>query len=272
MIFIQEQMDREGRKMHFRKYFEIFKYSVKTQIKFILDYCVSLCSFAIHVFVFNELWDYILQGKQVVGYTREELIWYIIIAEFITYSSFKAYKKISEMVKNGTIANMLIRPVDFVNYTIMENMSVYIKAFVNLICAIVIGLVLVGPIPISGIGLVFAFVAAMIGVFIGILLQVFIGLISFFTEENNSFWLIVQKLSFFLVFTPIEFYPEIVQKILACLPTTYLVYAPARIFTKFDLVDSLQLLGLEVLSGVVLYVVIRLMYRKGVKKINVNGG
>lgn len=255
-----------------RKYIEIFKYSVKTQIKFIVDYIVSLFSFAIHIFIFNELWDYILKGKQVAGYTREELIWYIIIAEFITYSAFKIYKKIGEMVKNGTIANMLIRPVDFINYTIFENMSVYIKASVNLIFTIICGIVLVGTIEISGLGLIFTCISCVIGIFIGILLQIFVGLISFFTEENNSFWLIVQKLSFFLVFTPIEFYPEIVQKIFGLLPTTYFVYAPARIFTKFDFYSSLKLLGFEILSGLFIYGIIRIMYRIGVKKINVNGG
>ena len=145
-----------------RKYIEIFKYSIKTQIKFIVDYIVSLFSFAIHIFIFNELWDYILQGKQVAGYTREELIWYIIIAEFITYSAFKIYKKIGEMVKNGTIANMLIRPVDFINYTIFENMSVYIKASVNLIFTIICGIILVGPIEISGLGLIFTCISCVI--------------------------------------------------------------------------------------------------------------
>lgn len=255
-----------------RKYIEIFKYSMKTQIKFIADYLISLISFAIHIFIFNELWDYILKGKQVVGYTREELIWYIIIAEFITYSSFKIYKKISEMVKNGTIANMLIRPVDFINYTIFENMSVYIKAIVNMIFAVIFGIIFVGKINISTVGLIFTFVSCVIGIFIGILLQVFVGLISFFTEENNSFFLIVQKLSFFLVFTPIEFYPEIVQRIFKILPTTYLIYTPARIFTKFEFNESLKLLIFEILSGLVLYMIIRIMYRMGVKKINVNGG
>lgn len=255
-----------------RKYIEIFKYSMKTQIKFIADYLISLISFAIHIFIFNELWDYILKGKQVVGYTREELIWYIIIAEFITYSSFKIYKKISEMVKNGTIANMLIRPVDFINYTIFENMSVYIKAIVNMIFATIFGIIFVGKINMSAVGLIFTFVSCVIGIFIGILIQVFVGLISFFTEENNSFFLIVQKLSFFLVFTPIEFYPEIVQRIFKILPTTYLIYTPARIFTKFEFNESLKLLIFEILSGLVLYMIIRIMYRMGVKKINVNGG
>ena len=255
-----------------RKYIEIFKYSMKTQLKFILDYFVSLISFGIHIFVFNELWDYILKGKQVAGYTREELIWYIIIAEFITYSTFKSYKKIGEMVKNGTIANMLIKPVDFINYTIAENLSVYVKALVNAVFAIVLGLILVGPIDVTIQGIIFTVIASIIGVFIGILIQTFVGLIAFFTEENSSFWLIIQKFTFFLVFTPLEFYPEIVQKIFSILPTTYLIYAPARIFTRFEIGEAIVLLGLEILSGVVLYGIIRLMYMKGVRKINVNGG
>lgn len=255
-----------------RKYIEIFKYSMKTQLKFILDYFVSLISFGIHIFVFNELWDYILKGKEVAGYTREELIWYIIIAEFITYSTFKSYKKIGEMVKNGTIANMLIKPVDFINYTIAENLSVYVKALVNAVFAIVLGLILVGPIDVTIPGIIFTVIASIIGVFIGILIQTFVGLIAFFTEENSSFWLIIQKFIFFLVFTPLEFYPEIVQKIFSILPTTYLIYAPARIFTRFEIGEAIVLLGLEILSGLVLYGIIRLMYMKGVRKINVNGG
>ena len=255
-----------------RKYIEIFKYSMKTQLKFILDYFVSLISFGIHIFVFNELWDYILKGKQVAGYTREELIWYIIIAEFITYSTFKSYKKIGEMVKNGTIANMLIKPVDFINYTIAENLSVYVKALVNAVFAIVLGLILVGPIDVTIQGIIFTVIASIIGVFIGILIQTFVGLIAFFTEENSSFWLIIQKFTFFLVFTPLEFYPEIVQKIFSILPTTYLIYAPARIFTRFEIGEAIVLLGLEILSGLVLYGIIRLMYMKVVRKINVNGG
>lgn len=272
MTFIQEEEEKKKEESDMRKYIEIFKYSMKTQLKFILDYFVSLISFGIHIFVFNELWDYILKGKEVAGYTREELIWYIIIAEFITYSTFKSYKKIGEMVKNGTIANMLIRPVDFVNYTIAENLSVYIKAFVNLIFAILLGFILVGPINITFESIIFTLVASIIGIFIGILIQTFVGLIAFFTEENSSFWLIIQKFTFFLVFTPLEFYPSIIQKIFSFLPTTYLIYAPARIFTKFNTAEAIKLLILEILSGLVLYGIIRIMYMKGVRKINVNGG
>ena len=110
------------------------------------------------------------------------------------------------------------------------------------------------------------------GVFIHNLLQIFIGIIAFYTEENKSFWMVVQKIAFFVVFTPLEFYPKIVQNILLCLPTTYFVYVPSKIFVNYEFGLALGLIGLEILSGLVIYGAIRLVYKKGAERINVNGG
>ena len=255
-----------------RKYLEIFKYSLKTHFAFIYNYLFSLCSFVIHVFVFNELWDYILKGKEIVGYTKSELIWYIIIAECILYSVDKKYDKIADMVKQGDIANMLIKPIDTIIYFISETSASIVKLFINLIFAVVIGVTLAGPIEVSLASIVLAFIALVLGVFIGNLMQIFIGILAFYTEENKSFWMVIQKISFFVVFTPIEFYPQIIQNILLFLPTTYFVYVPAKIFVNFEMNLALKLLGLEILSAVVVYLGIRFIYKKGAEKINVNGG
>ena len=45
-----------------------------------------------------------------------------------------------------------------------------------------------------------------------------------------------------------------------------------RIFTKFEIKEAIILVALEIIATIVLYGIIRLMYKKGVKKINVNGG
>lgn len=255
-----------------RKYIEILKYSIKSKLTFIWDYTFSLFSFAIHVFIFNELWDYILQGKMVAGYTKSELIWYIIIAEFITYTNEKKYKKISSMVKQGDIANMLIKPVDMIHYFIAEDASLIIKGGINFVFAMILGGLLAGPIDVNLSNVMLMLIASVIGIFIGVLIQILIGVFSFFTEENNSIYLIIQKFCLLVVFTPLEFYPEIIQKIFLILPTTYYVYAPAKILTNASISTAFVLLGLEILSAVFLYVLIRILYKKGVEKINVNGG
>ena len=78
-----------------KKYFSIFKYSLKTNLTFLFDYMFSMFSFTIHIIVFNALWDYILKDGSMFDYTKTELIWYIVITEFITYSIAIFYKKIS---------------------------------------------------------------------------------------------------------------------------------------------------------------------------------
>ena len=255
-----------------KKYIEIFKYSLKQNMTFKVNYMFSIISLAIHLFVFNELWDYILQGKTAAGFTKTQLIWYITITEFITYSSVRSYRKVSDMVKNGDIANILIKPIDFIKYQFMEDISVIIKTLINVVSIIVIGLVLTGPIECSIQSIMFTIIASIIGVVIQVLVQIFIGLMAFIMEETKGIWLVIQKLSFLLVFTPIEFYPEIVQKIFYCLPTTYMVYTPARIFIGADIYTTFILLGLEILSLIFWYVGCRMLYLKGVKRINVNGG
>lgn len=256
-----------------RKYFEIFKYSLKTKINFLFDYIVLLFSFAIHVFVFNELWDYILQGKEnIAGYTKPQLIWYIIIGEFIMYSCNKKYDYIAEQVKSGQIGNMLIRPIDFIKYTIAEDLSVLVRFIINTIFAVSLGIMFAGQIEITLASMIITIISIAISVLMGIYIQLIIGLLAFYTEENDSFWLVTQKLMLLLVFTPLEFYPEIVQKVFLALPTTYVTYAPARIFSKFAGNQSIMVLTYQVIAFIVLAVLARVLYKRGVEKINVNGG
>lgn len=255
-----------------RKYIEIWKYSLKSKLTFLLNYMASLFSFGIHIFVFNELWDYILQGKSIIGYTKEELIWYIIVAEFIIYSFETTYKKIATMVKQGDIANMLIKPIDVITYFSVEASANIVRIIVNAIFGIILGMLFAGPIEISFSTILLTIIASVIGIFTGIFIQILIGILAFFTEENKSFWLVTQKIIFFLVFTPLEFYPEIIQKVLLCMPTTYMVYAPAKIFTGTDTFTAILLIAMEIVSISVIYFVLRVLYKKGVRNINVNGG
>ena len=271
MIFIlQERKVNRGEMLN--KYIEIFKYSLKSKMAFIFDYIISLFSYVIHVFIFNELWDYILQGKEVMGYTKQELIWYIIIAEFVMYTSYKSYKKISQQVKNGEIVNMLIKPISFITYTIFDELSIIIKASINLITGIIMGIFIAGQIEVAIASIALTIISLLLSVFMNILIQLFLGVISFYTEENQSFYLILQKIMFFAVFIPVEFYPSIVQKILFCIPMIYAIYAPSKIFVNFEMTSSLILFAKQIIATLVLFGVIIIMYKGGVKKINVNGG
>ena len=255
-----------------KKYFEIFKYSLKMNLTFIYDYVFSAISFAIHMIVFNCLWDFILKDGTMYGYDRPTLIWYIIIAEFITYGASRFYKKISDMVKDGTIANLLIKPMNFLVYVWFEQSADLVKVAVNAITAIILGFTMAGKIEITAVQMIFFVISCVLSFLISNAIQFIIGLIAFYIEETRSVFFVVQKLQFLLVFVPIDFYGEVIQKVLMFVPTTHMIYAPGLIFTRYNIETAITAILMQLIMFTILMASTVVLYRKGVKKINVNGG
>ena len=255
-----------------KKYFSIFKYSLKMNVTFIYDYLFSLISYTVHILVFNSLWDFILKDGSLFGYTKQELIWYIIITEFITYSVIKFYNKISDMVKDGTVANLLIKPMNFIAYMVSEQSAGILRVLINIVAAIILGNIFGGYMNFEFSAIILFILSTVFALIIGMCIQLILGLIAFYIEETKSIWFIVQKAQFLLVFVPIEFYGNVVQKIIMFLPTTHMIYTPATILIKNNFENSIALIAMQVINIVVLSLITCILYKKGVRKINVNGG
>lgn len=256
-----------------RKYFEVFRFNLKSEMNFKIDYFFSLLSFAVHIFVFNALWDFILQDKAILGYTKAELIWYIIVGEFVAYSvGKKNYLKVSEMIKSGDIANLLTKPISIMKYIVAQEGTCVINILVNFLFGIVMGIVMAGSIAIEPVQIFLFVLSLALGLTIDIFLQVFIGLLAFITEENQSFYLVISKAILLLIFTPLEFFPQAVQNILRFLPTTYIVYPPGKILVDFNLQNAILLIGAQIISLIGVFACAYALNKKGVRNINVNGG
>lgn len=255
-----------------RKYLEIFKFNLKMQTKFKANYIFSLFSFTMHILVFSALWGYLFKDKLILGYSKSELIWYVIIGEFIIYTTTHNFKRISEMVKSGDIANMLTKPVNFTLYLFAEELSSIVKIVVNLIFAIVLGVLMAGTVEFTLIKVIAVACSMFFGTLMIMLIEIAIGLLAFITEENEPFYLLISKAMLIFVFTPLDFFNQGIQNVMRCLPTTYVVYPSAKLFVHFDKAEALPLIIGQVISLVFIVLVVKLLSMKGVKNINVNGG
>ncbi len=256
-----------------RKYFAVFKFNLKSELNFKVDYIFSLLSFAMHIFIFNALWDYILKDSAIEGFTRAGLIWYIIVGEFIAYSiGKKSYIKVSDMIKNGEIANILSKPLSFMKYVIALEATSIVNIAINFVFAIILGLCMGGVLHVELLQLILFAISLIFALVLVIMVFVFIGLMAFLTEENKSFYLVISKTMLLLVFTPLEFFPNIMQRILSFLPTTYIVYPPGSILVNYNLNSALMLILGQIISLIVVGGAVYLLNVKGVRSINVNGG
>lgn len=254
------------------KYFRFFKYSLSMNIVFITDYLISTISYAIHILVFNQLWDFILKDGSMFSYTKSEMMVYVIVTEFIMFGSIILYKRVSDMVLDGTIANFLIKPMNVLGYVVLEKSSYFLKAIVNLVAGFLMIKIFAPEFTISMSMLPWFALSIILSLTMSIFVELLIGLLAFYIEETRSINFIVQKAKLLLVFVPLCFYGKTVKALISVLPTTYMIYAPGEIFVKANLNEACYLVAVQLLFTFVLAIATYALYKKGVEKINVNGG
>nr|MCU0494697.1 ABC-2 family transporter protein [Chloroflexaceae bacterium] len=102
----------------------------------------------------------------------------------------------------------------------------------------------------------------------------FIGLLAFVTEDVAAFEWIYSKLLFLLggLLIPLDFFPGWLQAIAKATPFAAAIYGPARLFVEPDLLRFATLLLAQLGWLAALAVLLALVYRQGVARININGG
>ena len=143
-----------------------------------------------------------------------------------------------------------------------------------LILGILVGLLFLGSIPGIGIleflGVVLTMILATV---ISSLLVIGIGLLSFVIEDSNPFYWLYSK--FILVIGtifPIEYFPKFIQPFLSLSPIFVVCYGPAKLFVNFTIEGFVTVLLAQVVYIIIAWLICSLLYKKGVKNLNVNGG
>ena len=101
----------------------------------------------------------------------------------------------------------------------------------------------------------------------------FIGLCSFFIEDTNPFhWMYSKLILIFGILFPIEYFPKVIAKVLNYSPVYVVSYGPARMFVNFNYVEAIKIIIAQIIYIMITYLLCLLIYKKGEKRLNVNGG
>lgn len=255
-----------------KKYLAFARVAILDQFKKVLDEFGTIFSFCIHIIIFSFLWDFVLEGKMLVGYTKQELVWYVIMAEAITYSFHNYYRKVATKIEMGDFAYDMTKPFNFLARIIVEGMAELPMTVVLLIVGGILGAVFVGIIPLSLIQAITSLIIMLLATLLLLLLNILIGLLSIWLGRDvSSIWLLVHKAMLIFAFTPIELFPSTMQKILLALPTTHVIYTPASLFVHFSKQKLITSSIYMIIAVSIVLVMLWVIYKKGVKKQNVNG-
>lgn len=262
-----------------KKYLFIFKIEIMSNLQYLFNIFIGFIGYFFMLFIFLNLWKYIYSDPSEVinGYTMSQMVWYIIITEVLwgTLAGRKLCRRIVDDVRGGNIAYNINKPYSYIGYSLSTHLGdCFIRFVMYLILGLLVGLLFLGSFPSINILQFLGVVLSMIfSTVISSLLIIGIGLLSFIVEDANPFYWLYSK--FILVIGtifPIEYFPSVIQPILNLSPIFAICYGPAKLFVDFSFSNFAYVIGAQIFYLIVGYMICGLLYKKGVRNLNVNGG
>ncbi|MGI6344722.1 MAG: ABC transporter permease [Bacillota bacterium] len=258
------------------KYTAVTRVAVTNRLAYWPELAARAGFFALILFIFSQLWGKLLGSHgSLLGFDRVQLVWYLTITEVLTLSRTSLVREVTQDVKSGQIAYLLLRPSQYVLYQFANYLGeIVVALLLNFLVGSAVATLLVGLPPLTPDGAAQALLLTGIALCLQFLVLIGIALLSFFVEESAPFQWIYSKMLFTLggLFIPIDIYPEFFRKLAAALPFRSLAYGPARVFVAPDRQLFAELAGRGLIWIGLLALLVAWEYGKGVKRVNVNGG
>lgn len=261
----------------FRKAEAVARITARQQAAYKMDFLLRSCFLLMILFVFVQLWTAAYDGdaaKVIGGFTMKEIVWYLVFTEALTMGAPPLTARVEEEVKNGDIAVRLIRPMSYLGYHYSTFLSeVAIRFIVNLAVGCAIAWSYVGA-PDFGFGWLSLLALAAGALTITFLLNAMVALCAFWVEETSGLQFVLQKLQFTIggMLLPVDLMPDWLQRVCSWLPFQAALYLPARSAVHYDGLLLLRYAGIQAAWIAGLGVLVTIIYRRGAKKLHVNGG
>ena len=262
-----------------KKYFSIFNATLNEQVQYLAELLTKFAGFILMVYIFVNLWQFIYDDpNQIIkGFTFNMMLWYVLIGESY-YTAMKnrdLTRNIKEDIMYGNIAYKINKPYMYPFYQVARYFgNVILKDIATLIVATSLGLILIGKletfdfrfIPLNILVIVVAFL-------INAFWRITISMSSFWIEDSEPFlWLFDKALLVCGTVFPIDVYPEMIQNIIKITPIYSIVYGPTRLIVKFDMNLFQSVIISQIFQLIFIVTLCMVCYKKGEKKVNVNGG
>lgn len=262
-----------------RKYAVIYKSVLIENLQYAVNIAMGFVSYFIIIFILIQLWNYMYDNPQelIAGYTKTQMIWYVMITEMIWFGSRSGTvaSQAAADVRGGNIAYHVNKPYHYTMYILAKytgEWSIRLPMYAAL--SVVMGVLMVGTLPgFSIVGLIAGIISILLGVTINAVFKLSISLFSFWIEDSNPFqWLYDKMILLIGTIFPIEIFPAAIQPIFKLTPIYTVCYGPAKLLVDFSPEKFLEIFIAQILYLAVGFVFMFYIYGKGAKKLYVNGG
>lgn len=258
-----------------KKYIAIIKNSWLRQIAYRTDILGYRLANLFDVLFQMIVWYVIFQTSTTInGYTFPEMMTYVIIGWLFSFltSNFNLETIVNRDIRDGTLNNFLTKPISYLKYMTVLSIG---RASLALFSGVLVQLALIASFhslitaPPSFAKMLLIVLIIIIGYFIRLFLSILIGLLSFWVTENaglNSFFNILIR---FLSggYAPLSILPTALYQATLAFPFAYIIFFPAQLYlNKVSVIDGLRGLAVEIIWLGLLYALIKLTWKLGLRR------
>lgn len=262
-----------------RKYAVIYVSVLMENIQYAGHIAMGFISYFILIFVFINLWNYMYAdpGELIAGYTKEQMIWYVMITEMLWFGarSTTITRQAAADIRGGNIVYLMNKPYHYTLYILARYTGEWcVQMPIYALLMVVTGTLLVGNIPnFMPVTLLAAIPCLILGITIHALFKLCISLLSFWIEDSNPFQWLYDKLILVVgTIFPIEIFPESLHALFKASPIYTVCYGPAKLIVDFSPEKCMEVLAAQLLYLLAGCGLMFFIYGKGVKRLYVNGG
>ncbi len=260
------------------KYAAVLRVSVENNLAYMMEVFFRALLLVVLVFILSQLWKttFALHKEKILsGFSINTMIWYLIAAESIALSLPALTKRIDQEVRSGQLAYLLGRPCSYILYNFAHYLGERLVRW-SMNCLVGAGLatLMVGWPPFTWQGLLAWPLVSLLAMSIDFVAYFCIGLFAFWFEETQAFSFVFSRLTLVLggVLAPLEIFPQPFRSIALALPFGAILYGPARTLVHFEVDRFYQLLLQQILMLVIGGVILLVIYRVALRRVNINGG
>ena len=215
----------------------------------------------------------------VAGVTLAQMMTFLVISRLVSQGiSLKTGRVFEERMKSGDISLDMVRPSD---PRLLASAQAAGESMVNILLeglpVFLVAIVIVGGIlpPETGLHFMLFMISVTLAIILSIVFQMLVGLAAFWFL---SVWLLDWVLRFFLALfsggiVPLWFMPQWVQHVAVWLPFQAMHFTPIQIYLgRYSVEESIMAIGVQVIWIILLYLVQKMLWWRGVHRIVVLGG
>ncbi len=263
------------------KYFAIFRIELRQLTAYTWDFVLANLTVVITFFVLLQVWRVTVHASHVgslggEGFTWTQLVWFLAAGQTLYFSvRTEAQLDIEHDVISGNIAVTLARPYDYLLSRFASVMAYSVLSFgVTFPIAIAMAWSASGEFAVGPVGILAFVVAFLIRTVLYFALQAIAGLLTFWIEKATAFVWILGLL--ILIFgggaVPLGYWPAWARTAVEFTPFPVLMYWPSRLFVQPDPAAIVSTLLRSAIWLLVLGAIVRLIYARALRRLDLNGG